>query len=53
MAKKFVIAEAPVKAETLARYLGRAGTVRRCVREDCGYSEATDQGLLVQEEVAG
>jgi len=42
--------EAPFVVEKTTK---RAGTVRRCVREGCGYSEATDEGPLVQEEEAG
>lgn len=39
--------EAPFVVEKTTK---RAGTVRRCVREGCGYSEATDEGPLLQEE---
>ncbi|MFN2424902.1 MAG: type I DNA topoisomerase [Candidatus Binatia bacterium] len=39
--------EAPFVVEKTTK---RAGTVRRCVREGCGYSEATDEGPLVQQD---
>ncbi len=39
--------EAPFVVEKTTK---RAGTVRRCVRERCSYSEATDEGPLLQEE---
>jgi len=39
--------EAPFVVEKTTK---RAGTVRRCVREGCSYSEATDEGPLLQEE---
>jgi DNA topoisomerase-1 len=39
--------EAPLIVEKTTK---RAGTVRRCVREGCTYSEATDEGPLLAEE---
>ncbi|HEY2774029.1 MAG TPA: type I DNA topoisomerase [Candidatus Binatia bacterium] len=39
--------EAPLVVEKTTK---RAGTVRRCVREGCTYSEATDEGPLLQEQ---
>ncbi|MFN2374942.1 MAG: type I DNA topoisomerase [Candidatus Binatia bacterium] len=41
--------EAPFVVEKTTK---RAGTVRRCVREGCTYSEATDEGPLLQEDQA-
>ena len=39
--------EAPFVVEKTTK---RAGTVRRCVREGCTYSESVDEGPLLQEE---
>jgi DNA topoisomerase-1 len=39
--------EAPLVVEKTTK---RAGTVRRCVREGCSYSEAADEGPLLQDE---